>query len=87
MFDYWIGIKCPYPFFLIDGIHDLEDRDSFDNLEIVKNYQIENVIKNNSRHTTRDITEILRISHIICEYVKHYDVLVYQDFKEKITGQ
>jgi len=68
----------------------LEDRERFDRPAVVDDDQILTLIENNPRHTTRDIAEILHISHMsvirhlkTLGYINRYDVWVPHNLTEK----
>ncbi|XP_018366071.1 PREDICTED: histone-lysine N-methyltransferase SETMAR-like [Trachymyrmex cornetzi] len=69
---------------------DLEDRERSGRPAVVDDDQIVTLIENNPRHTTRDIAEILHISHMsvvrhleTLGYVNRYDVWVPHDLTER----
>ncbi|KAG5325309.1 SETMR methyltransferase, partial [Pseudoatta argentina] len=72
------------------GNFDLEDRKRSGRPVVVNDDQIVTLIENNPRHTTRDIAEILHISHMsvvrhleTLGYVNRYDVWVPHDLTER----
>jgi len=58
-----------------NGNFDLEDRERSGRSVVVDDDQILTLIENNSRHTTRDIAEILHISHM--SVIRHLKTLGY----------
>ncbi|KAM0730355.1 Histone-lysine N-methyltransferase SETMAR [Formica fusca] len=55
------------------GNFDLEDRERSGKPAVVDDDQIVTLIENNPRHTTRDIAEILHISHMsVVRYLKTF---------------
>lgn len=72
------------------GNFDLEDRERSGRPAVVDDDQIETLIKNNPGHSTRDIAEVLHISHMsvvrhlkTLGYVNRYDVWVPHNLTEK----
>jgi len=69
---------------------DLENRERSSRLAVIDDDQILTLIENNPRHTTRNIAEILYISHMsvirylkIFRYINRYDVWVPHKLTEK----
>lgn len=67
----------------------LEDRKCSRRRAVVDDDRIETLIKNNPRHTSRDIEEMIRISHMSVVrrlkengFLKLYDVWMFHDFTE-----